>query len=70
MPLEAWAGTMASEQKGRDQRKRRAREHKRKAKGSRAPNKAEEWQTLKEKRGAAGHTEKTDDKRRRKQTKK
>ena len=65
MPLEAWAGTMASEQKGPSQRKRRARENKRKAKSSRAPNKAEEWQSPKERRGAAEHTEKTEDKRRR-----
>ena len=70
MPLDAWAGTMASEQKGPSQRKQRAREHKRKAKGSRAPKKAEDWQSPKEKQGTAEHTEKTEDKRRRKQTKK
>ena len=36
MPLEAWAGTMASEPK------------------ERAPNKSEEWQKPKERRGEAG----------------
>ena len=39
---------MASEQKGPSQRKQRAREHKRKAKSSRATNKGEEWQSPKE----------------------
>ena len=55
---------MASEQKGPSQRKQRAREHKREAKSSRAPNKAEEWQSPIEKRGAAEHTEKTEEKKR------
>ena len=48
LPLEAWAGTMASEPKGLSPRKRRAAEHKRKAKSSRATNKGEEWQSPKE----------------------
>ena len=69
MPLDAWAGRMASEQKGPSQRKQRAREHKREAKSSRAPNKAEEWQSPIEKRGAAEHTEKTEEKKRREQKK-
>ena len=53
LPLEARAGTMASEPKGPSQRKRRAAEHKRKAKSGRAPNKGEDWQSSKERRGAA-----------------
>merc|ERR1711978_144407 len=48
LPLEAWTGTMASEPKGLSPGKRRAAEHKRKAKSSSATNNSEEWQSPKE----------------------